>query len=134
MLCENFKYGHSVNASRLHSHAAYALLNQQLPHLMQICGKTSATSDRLRVAVGADGHPMLAAAHIDPGRIRVDDFQCLPVNFLLNRLLLFANRPLPAHDYSYFQPMLASNLMEELPVGTQQRREASVYAVPLELN
>src|SRR6266851_4007626 len=45
---------------------------------------------------------MLAASHIDSGRIRVHDFQCLPGHFLLDRPLLFACRLLPAHDFSYF--------------------------------
>jgi len=50
----------------------------------QIGGKTSETPHGLRVALRADGHPMLAAAHVAPGRIRVHDFQCLPVHFLLD--------------------------------------------------
>jgi hypothetical protein len=102
MLFENLKHGHPINASRLHGHAPHALLNQPLRHLTQICGETSETPHWLGVAIRADGHPMLAAAYIDPGRIRVYDFQCLPVHFLLDRPLLFACRLVPTHDFSYF--------------------------------
>ena len=67
-------------------------------HLPQIGRKTSETPHRLGVAIRADGHPMFAAAHIDPGRNRVYDFQGLPVLPLRNRPLLFACWLLLVHD------------------------------------
>jgi hypothetical protein len=45
-----------------------------LRHLTEIRSKTSETPHRLRVSVWADCHPMLAATHINPGRVRVKRF------------------------------------------------------------
>jgi hypothetical protein len=46
---------------------------------------------------------MLAAADIDPSGIRMHDFQCLPIHFLLARTLRrFASLLLPIHDSPLF--------------------------------
>src|SRR3982751_2338325 len=45
---------------------------------------------------------MLAAAHIDTGRIGMHDLQRLPVHFLRDRPLLFACRVLLVHAFSSF--------------------------------
>src|SRR6266849_4087554 len=95
-----------INTSRLHGHAAHAFFNQPSAHLAHICGKTPETTHRLGIAIRADGHPMLAASHIDPGGIRMYNFQRLPVHSFLRRPLLFACRLLPTHDFSYLNQEL----------------------------
>jgi hypothetical protein len=73
-LFEYFEYRHPIDASRLHGYAAHTLFHQPGAHLTQIGGKTSETPHRLGVPILADSHPVLTAAYIDPGCIRVNDF------------------------------------------------------------
>src|SRR5215831_5488886 len=91
---------HPVHTCGLHGHAPHAFFHQPAAHLTQIGGKTSETPHRLRVEIRADGHPMLAAAHIDASGIRVHDFQCLPIHsyLLLNRPPRFACRLVRTHE------------------------------------
>src|SRR5205823_5098183 len=77
-------------------------IDQPPGHLAEIRSKTSEASHRLRVAIWADRHPMLTASHINSSCFRMDDIQCLPVHFLLDRPFLFGYRSLLAHDFSWF--------------------------------
>jgi hypothetical protein len=78
--------------------------NQPLRHLPQVGGKASEAPYRFGVTIRIDCHPMLAAAHIDPGRFRMDDFQRLPIHSLPDRLILSACRLLAAHSLSFRLP------------------------------
>src|SRR5712691_5653282 len=87
-----------IHARGLHGHALHAFVDQPLRHLAEIRGKTSEAAHRLRIAIWADGHPVLAAAHIDPGCFRVDNIQCFPIHLRPSRSLLRACRFHLSHD------------------------------------
>jgi hypothetical protein len=66
VLFENLKDWHPRNTGRLPDYPAHAFCHQPAAHLLQIGGKTSETPHWLGVAIRADGHSMLACAHIHP--------------------------------------------------------------------
>jgi hypothetical protein len=92
---DDYTHFRPTNTSGLHGHTAHAFLDQPPRRLTQICGKTSETPHRLRVAIRADGHPMLAATTSIPAAsgctissafqstlLDTDPF-CLPVGFFV---------------------------------------------------
>jgi hypothetical protein len=98
ILLQHLKHRHPIHARGLHGHAPHAFVDQPPRHLAEIHGKTSEAPHRLRIAIRADRHPVLAATHIDPGCFRVDDIECFPIHLRPSRSLLRACQLRLSHD------------------------------------
>ncbi len=70
-LLQNLEHWYPIHSRRLHHHALDPVLAQPIRHLFDILGKAVETANRFGVFVRTDRHPMLPAANVDAGRMRM---------------------------------------------------------------